>query len=91
MLVLDSFDDRDLIKKLSPPLWECLPRSSKGSILITTRSKGAATRLVEDHDAIKVDAIEASMDIASQSLPSQACSDSGVFAWPVAHQIRINY
>ncbi|KIW19668.1 hypothetical protein PV08_00242 [Exophiala spinifera] len=62
LLVLDSLDNADFLfethqesVRRSKPLIEYLPRTSHGSILITTRTKAVAVRFVEEQDAISVE------------------------------------
>jgi hypothetical protein len=63
LLVLDNVDDANflLYSWLSDsdtgqrPLRECLPHCEHGSILVTTRSKVAALRLVEQHNIVSVE------------------------------------
>jgi hypothetical protein len=47
LFVLDNADDFDMLLQGEPPmsLLECLPRSAKGSVLITTRSRKVAVRM----------------------------------------------
>ncbi|KAJ5787952.1 hypothetical protein N7457_002942 [Penicillium paradoxum] len=58
LLILDNVDDYRVLEQSSPPLWTYLPKSRTGSILITTRAKQVATRLVEDSDTITIDAMD---------------------------------
>jgi tetratricopeptide (TPR) repeat protein len=58
ILILDNLDDSDLLDARqaedSQPLREYLPRSTTGSIFITTRNRQAALKLVEFKDVINV-------------------------------------
>lgn len=70
VLILDNMDDASFLFKAQSngqdrhtnskgtkkvqPLVEYLPQCPNGSILITTRSKGAALKIVEQHDIITV-------------------------------------
>ena len=40
------------------PLWEYLPQSQHGSVLVTTRSRSVALKLVEEHDIIAVEPMD---------------------------------
>jgi tetratricopeptide (TPR) repeat protein len=63
LLVLDNVDDARFLldrpptdaESTSRPLCEYLPQCDRGSILMTTRDKGAAWDLVENRDIIAVD------------------------------------
>ena len=66
MLILDNVDDAKFLVDTQPhdsgsaskPLREYLPQSQNGSILITTRSREAALKLVEPCDVIAVDPMD---------------------------------
>src|SRR5205814_9374276 len=69
LLILDNFDDArflldtnlstqgqpgNLDGRAFKPLRECVPQSQNGSILITSRSKQAALKLVEQSNVIEI-------------------------------------
>jgi tetratricopeptide (TPR) repeat protein len=66
LLVLDNVDDTRFLLDSSPtdaestsrPLREYLPQCDRGSILMTTRNKGAAFDLVEHRDIIAVEPMD---------------------------------
>ena len=66
LIILDNVDDARFLLEAQPynsgssskPLREYLPQSQNGSILITTRSKEAALKLVEPCDVIAVDPMD---------------------------------
>lgn len=66
MLILDNVDDAKFLLDAQPhdassaskPLRDYLPQSQNGSILVTTRSREAAFKLVEPCDAIAVDPMD---------------------------------
>jgi hypothetical protein len=66
ILILDNVDDARFLLEAQPydsgsaskPLREYLPQSQNGSILITTRSREAALKLVEPCDVIAVDPMD---------------------------------
>jgi tetratricopeptide (TPR) repeat protein len=71
LLILDNADDAHWLldnptageaslasgsgEERTAPLWEQLPQSQHGSILVTTRSRSVALRLVEENDVIDVE------------------------------------
>jgi tetratricopeptide (TPR) repeat protein len=74
VLILDNVDDdrflheapsisqdgsgRDNNRTLGQPLFAYLPLSSRGSVIMTTRSKGVASRMVEERDVIAVEPMD---------------------------------
>jgi tetratricopeptide (TPR) repeat protein len=72
LLVLDNVDDaRFLLDRLganpkitSKPLREYLPHCERGSILVTTRNKEAALRLVEQRDIVSVEPMDEAQALA---------------------------
>ncbi|KAI2483738.1 TPR-12 multi-domain protein [Pyrenophora tritici-repentis] len=66
LLVLDNVDDARFLlntqatdsKTVSRPLHEYLPHCERGSILVTTRNKEAARKLVEQRDIISVEPMD---------------------------------
>jgi NB-ARC domain len=46
------------------PLWEYLPQSQHGSVLVTTRSRSVALKLVEEHDIITVEPMDEAHAVA---------------------------
>ena len=66
LLVLDNVDDARFLldrpdahsKTASKPLREYLPHCERSSILITTRNKEAALRLVEQRDIVSVEPMD---------------------------------
>jgi hypothetical protein len=66
VLILDNVDDATFLVdaqsnnegSASKPLREYLPQSQNGTILITTRSREAALKLVEPYDVIAVDPMD---------------------------------
>ena len=80
LLILDNLDDASFLFETHPqsqmsqasgnhvgqslPLIAYLPRSSNGSILITTRTKGVALRLVEEMDMITVEPMNEAQAVA---------------------------
>jgi hypothetical protein len=46
------------------PLWEYLPQSQHGSVLVTTRSRSVALKLVEEHDIIAVEPMDEAHAVA---------------------------
>lgn len=75
VLVLDSLDDDDFLHRMSPPekrerksdssgtvkspIWDFFRHTLPGSILITSRSKRVALRLVEEADIFVVEPMDA--------------------------------
>jgi tetratricopeptide (TPR) repeat protein len=80
LLVLDNADDaRWLLEthttigtvpasgthsKSARPLWEYLPQSQNGSVLVTTRSKSVALKLVEERDIVAVEPMDQAHAVA---------------------------
>ena len=72
LLVLDNVDDARFLlenpatqsKTVSQPLREYLPHCERGSILVTTRNKEAALKLVEQRDIVSVEPMDKAEGIA---------------------------
>ncbi|CAN9280969.1 unnamed protein product [Alternaria alternata] len=72
LLVLDNLDDARFLldnpvtqsKTVSQPLREYLPHCERGSILITTRNKEAALKLVEQRDIVFVEPMDEAQALA---------------------------
>uniref|UniRef100_A0A093V5K8 Kinesin light chain n=1 Tax=Talaromyces marneffei PM1 TaxID=1077442 RepID=A0A093V5K8_TALMA len=71
MLILDSIDDDRFLHEIplssrdesdsripAQPLFNYLPLNAHGSIIITTRSRGVAAKMVEDGDIIAVESMD---------------------------------
>jgi hypothetical protein len=75
-LVLDNADDARwllgprtasgaaLSSRSDRPLWEYLPQSQHGSVLVTTRNRGVALKLVEERDIIDVEPMDKAHAVA---------------------------
>ncbi|KAI4940763.1 hypothetical protein J4E91_011250 [Alternaria rosae] len=72
LLVLDNLDDARFLldnpatqsKTVSQPLREYLPHCERGSILVTTRNKMAALKLVERRDIVPVEPMDEAQALA---------------------------
>ncbi|CAN9091742.1 unnamed protein product [Alternaria alternata] len=72
LLVLDNLDDARFLldnpatqsKTVSQPLREYLPHCERGSILVTTRNKEAALKLVEQRDIVFVEPMDKTQALA---------------------------
>ncbi|CAN9281373.1 unnamed protein product [Alternaria alternata] len=74
LLVLDNVDDARFLldrpatstnaNNMSKPLREYLPHSERGSMLVTTRNKEAALRLVEGRDVLDVEPMDKEEGVA---------------------------
>jgi hypothetical protein len=90
LLILDNVDDAGFLLKPQPkdssqntrPLREYLPQSQSGSILLTTRSREAASKLVEQHDMVDVEPMDKGEATAllKKKLGGQDGSDDDKFA-----------
>ncbi|KAF2022615.1 TPR-like protein [Setomelanomma holmii] len=86
LLVLDNADDASFLlnvpatsfKTAATPLREYLPYCERGSILVTTRNKEAALKLVEQRDIVSVEPMDIAEGIAllEKKLRVQEDSDS---------------
>lgn len=87
LLVLDNVDDaRFLLDRLaastnanttSKPLREYLPHCERGSILVTTRNKEAALKLVNQRDVVHVDPMDEAQALALFERKLEAQGDGG--------------
>ncbi|KAF1828098.1 hypothetical protein BDW02DRAFT_458068, partial [Decorospora gaudefroyi] len=85
LLVLDNVDDARFLlenpatqsKTVSQPLREHLPHCECGSILITTRNKEAALKLVNQRDVVSVDAMDEAQALALFEKKLGAQGDGG--------------
>ncbi|OAG04890.1 uncharacterized protein CC84DRAFT_1165253 [Paraphaeosphaeria sporulosa] len=93
LLVLDNVDDARFLlsgqanrdgqhqttnaQVVRKPLREYLPHCNRGSILITTRDKGAALQLVEQRDVIVVEPMNEAQAVALLQKKLDAQGDSG--------------
>jgi hypothetical protein len=92
LLVLDNVDDARFLladqathsKTASQPLREYLPHCERGSILITTRNKEAALKLVEVHDILGVEPLDQAEGLALFKKKLGAQEDSSDVAELVA-------
>ncbi|KAF4609817.1 hypothetical protein G7Y89_g15806 [Cudoniella acicularis] len=57
------------------PLWEYLPQSQHGSVLVTTRSRNVALKLVEEYDTIAVEPMDEAHAVALFEKKLSAQSD----------------
>ncbi|KAF1834779.1 hypothetical protein BDW02DRAFT_568747, partial [Decorospora gaudefroyi] len=85
LLVLDNVDDARFLlenpatqsKTVSQPLREYLPHCECGSILITTRNKAAALKLVNQRDVVSVDPMDEAQALALFEKKLGAQGDGG--------------
>jgi tetratricopeptide (TPR) repeat protein len=85
LLVLDNLDDARFLldnpatqsKTVSQPLREYLPHCERGSILITTRNKEAALKLVEQRDIVFVEPMDRTQALALFEKKLEAQGDDG--------------
>ncbi|CZR51282.1 related to kinesin light chain [Phialocephala subalpina] len=70
-LVLDNADDARWLlethmshERSARPLWEYLPQSQHGSVLVTTRSRSVALKLVEERDIVAVEPMDEAHAVA---------------------------
>jgi tetratricopeptide (TPR) repeat protein len=83
--VLDNVDDARFLlenpatqsKTVSQPLREYLPHCERGSILVTTRNKEAALKLVNQRDVVNVDPMDEAQALALFEKKLGAQGDSG--------------
>ncbi|KAF1828117.1 hypothetical protein BDW02DRAFT_283204, partial [Decorospora gaudefroyi] len=88
LLVLDNVDDaRFLLDRLvvnpnaaAKPLGEYLPHCERGSILVTTRNKEAALRLVEQRDIVPVEPMDEAQALALFEKKLEAQEDNSKVA-----------
>jgi hypothetical protein len=85
LLVLDNVDDARFLlenpvtqsRTVSQPLREYLPHCQPGSILVTTRNKEAALKLVNQRDVVNVDPMDEAQALALFEKKLGAQGDSG--------------
>ncbi|OBT60726.1 hypothetical protein VE03_09788 [Pseudogymnoascus sp. 23342-1-I1] len=58
LLVLDNADDAGSHDDSAKPLWDYLPRTHHGSVLVTTRSRSVALKLVEESNIVNVEPMD---------------------------------
>jgi tetratricopeptide (TPR) repeat protein len=94
LLVLDNLDDANFllgaqanergqsvnVKSAARPLREYLPRCERGSILITTRNREAALRLVEHRNILSVEPMDEAqaLTLLKNKLGAQGDDNSGI-------------